>query len=69
MIPNPFAGRFVDDLRPLFEAGAELGERLMPKLVELLDGPVVSYGKGAFVGVEGEIVGLDALTSQDEPLT
>ena len=30
VILNSFAGRFVDDLRPLFEAGAELGERLMP---------------------------------------
>ena len=28
MILNPFASRLVDDLRPLFEAGAELGERL-----------------------------------------
>src|SRR5262245_33940577 len=33
VILNPFAGRFVDDLRPLFEAGAMLGERLMPDLV------------------------------------
>jgi hypothetical protein len=54
MILNPFAGRFVDDLRPLFEAGAMLGERLMPDLVKLLDGPAVSYGKGALVGVDGE---------------
>jgi hypothetical protein len=30
VILNPFAGRFVDDLHPLFEAGAMLGERLMP---------------------------------------
>src|SRR5271167_4521666 len=51
VIRNPFAGRFVDDLRPLFEAGAMLGERLMPELVKLLDGPAVSYGKGALVGV------------------
>ena len=35
VILNPFVGRFVDDLRPLFEAGAELGERLMPELVKL----------------------------------
>jgi hypothetical protein len=28
------------------EAGAMLGERLMPELVKLLDGPAVSYGKG-----------------------
>jgi hypothetical protein len=55
VILNPFAGRFVDDLRPLFEAGAMLGERLMPDLVKLLDGPAVSYGKGAFVRVDGEM--------------
>ena len=55
MILDPFAGRFVDDLRPLFEAGAELGGRLMPELVKLLDGPGVSYGKGAIVGVDGEM--------------
>src|SRR5215471_17397968 len=55
VILNPFAGRFVDDLRPLFEAGAKLGERLMPDLVKLLDGPAVSYGKGALVGVDGEM--------------
>jgi hypothetical protein len=55
VILNPFAGRFVDDLRPLFEAGAMLGERLMPDLVKLLDGSAVSYGKGALVGVDGEM--------------
>ena len=55
MIRNPFAGRFVDDLQSLFEAGAMLGERLMPELVKLLDGPAVSYGKGALVGVNGEM--------------
>jgi hypothetical protein len=55
VIVNPFAGRFVDDLRPLFEAGAMLGERLMPGLVKLLDRPAVSYGKGALVGVDGEM--------------
>ena len=55
VILNPFAGRVVEDLRPLFEAGAMLGERLMPDLVKLLDGPAVSYGKGALVGVDGEM--------------
>ena len=55
IIDNPFAGRFAEDLRPLFEAGAALGERLMPELVRLLDGPPVSYGKGALVGVDGEM--------------
>jgi hypothetical protein len=55
VIRNPFAGQFVEDLRPLFEAGAMLGERLMPELVKLLDGPAVSYGKGTIVGVAGEL--------------
>ena len=52
---NPFAGRFIDDLRPLFEAGVELGERLMPELVKLLEGSAVSYGKDAIVGVDAEM--------------
>src|ERR1041385_5732199 len=55
VIRNPFAGRWEEDLRPLFEAGAALGERLMPELVRLLDGPGISYGKGALVGVAGEM--------------
>ena len=55
VIANPFAGRRVADLRALWEAGAELGERIMPELVGLLDGPAVSYGKGALVGVDGEM--------------
>src|SRR5436853_3027443 len=45
VIRNPYAGQFVEDLRPLFEAGAMLGERLMPELVKLLDGPAASYGR------------------------
>jgi Amino acid synthesis len=55
VILNPFAGKFAEDLKPLFEAGAALGERLMPQLVKLLDGPAVSYGKGAIVGTAGEM--------------
>jgi hypothetical protein len=55
VIANPYAGRYVEDLRLLFEAGAMLGGRLMPELVRLLDGPAVSYGKGALVGVDGEV--------------
>ena len=55
VIRNPFAGKFVEDLRPLLVAGAILGERLMPELVKLLDGLAVSYGKGAIVGVAAEM--------------
>jgi Amino acid synthesis len=55
VIRNPFAGHWAPDLRLLFEAGAALGERLMPELTRLLDRPPVSYGKGALVGVAGEM--------------
>lgn len=54
VIGNPFAGRYVEDLTELFEAGRALGEQLMPDLVRLLPGSPVSYGKGAIVGVNGE---------------
>jgi hypothetical protein len=51
---NPFAGRYVEDLTELFEAGRALGEQLMPDLVRLLQRSPVSYGKGAIVGINGE---------------
>src|SRR5260221_9846120 len=53
IIRNPYAGSWAEDLRQLFEAGAALGERLMPKLVKLLDRPAVSYGQGALGGGAG----------------
>lgn len=52
---NPLAGRFERDLTPLFEIGAELGQRLAGQAVELLDRPPVSYGKAAIVGVSGDM--------------
>jgi hypothetical protein len=56
VIRNPFAGMpAVGDLALLWEAGAALGERLMPGLVALLPRPAVSYGKAAIVGVAGEV--------------
>ena len=55
VLANPFAGHFVSDLRPLWLLGGKLGEQLMPDLAALLGGPAVSYGKGAIVGVNGEI--------------
>ena len=55
VIANPFASRHVQDLSPLFDVGLEIGERVMPQLAALLAGPVVSYGKGAIVGVNGDM--------------
>ncbi|MGF1608338.1 MAG: amino acid synthesis family protein [Kiloniellales bacterium] len=55
IIDNPFAGRFVADLSELIDLGMALGERLMPRLVGLLDGAPLGYGKSALVGVNGDL--------------
>ena len=52
---NPLVGRFENDLSPLFEIGAELGERLAEKAISLLNSAPVSYGKAAIVGISGDI--------------
>lgn len=54
VIANPYAGRYVEDLTQLFEAGRALGERFAADLVEQLAQPPISYGKGAIVGLNGE---------------
>lgn len=55
VMANPFAGRHVEDLSPLFDLGAQVAELLMPQLVPLLARPAESYGKGAIVGVNGDL--------------
>lgn len=58
VIENPFAGRYIDDLDPLMEIGAELGGLLGEKCVAALGitpGEAESYGKAALVGEGGEL--------------
>ncbi|MDB5551342.1 MAG: amino acid synthesis family protein [Rhizobium sp.] len=58
VIRNPFAGRYVVDLTPLMEIGAELGGLLGRKCVEALGitpSQAESYGKAAMVGEDGEL--------------
>ena len=58
VIENPFAGRYVEDLEPLMETGAELGGMLGRMCVEALGispGEAESYGKAAMVGESGEL--------------
>ncbi len=58
VIENPFAGRYVEDLTDLIEAGAALGERLGAMALAGLAAPaeaVESYGKAALVGEDGEM--------------
>ncbi len=55
IIENPYAGRYVDDLRPLIEASAALGAELAQLAIEALSPySAQSYGKGAVVGLAGE---------------
>lgn len=57
-ILNPFAGKFVENLEPMYDLGAEIGGYLARRAVEALGvkpADVQSYGKGAIVGVDGEI--------------
>jgi hypothetical protein len=56
VIENPFAGQYVDDLEPLIDRYCELlGETLTTRALELLAAPVEGFGKGALVGLDGDI--------------
>jgi len=61
VIKNPFAGRYVEDLTPLYGLGAEVAEAIARRGVQVLGlagiapEEVTSYGKGAIVGTDGEI--------------
>ncbi|MEP0944681.1 MAG: amino acid synthesis family protein [Rhizobiaceae bacterium] len=55
VIKNPAAGRYVDDLSELFDAGGKLGDQLMDQAVGHLAKPPVSYGKAAIVGSNGDL--------------
>jgi hypothetical protein len=55
VIENPFAGRYVEDLSPLFDAGEQIGQMVIPKLVALLEAPVTGYGKAAIIGADGDL--------------
>jgi hypothetical protein len=58
VVANPFAGRYVEDLTPLVEVGAELGELLGRRCLAALGTlpcGIESYGKAALVGEDGEL--------------
>jgi hypothetical protein len=58
VIENPFAGQFVQDLKPLMDIGEELGDLLTRRCVAALgieSGKAESYGKAAIVGEKGEL--------------
>ncbi len=59
VIKNPYAGKYVDNLQPLVDTYSEkLGTLLPQKAMEALGitgSDVEGYGKGALVGLDGEI--------------
>lgn len=55
VIKNPFAGKYVEDLSELSEIGEYLGGYLSEIAVKELGAPIESYGKGAIIGLNGEL--------------
>ncbi len=58
ILKNPFAGVYQEDLSELMDVGAELGSLLGEMAVKALGIPkekTESYGKGAIVGLKGEL--------------
>src|SRR4029077_9543690 len=55
VIKNPYAGKYVEDLKPLVDASAALGMELSKAAVEALSPyKAQSYGKAGIVGMAGE---------------
>lgn len=58
VVNNPWAGRFVEDLKPAIMAwGPELGKILTSRMIALAGSgaAIEAYGKAAIVGLDGEI--------------
>ena len=58
VVKNPWAGRFVEDLKPEIHAyGPVLGELLTQRMIDLAGSgdAIEAYGKAAVVGLNGEI--------------
>jgi len=57
VVANPFAGRYVEGLSELEALGADVGRLLAERAMAALgaDAVVTGYGKGAIVGLDGEL--------------
>lgn len=55
VVQNPYAGRYVEDLKPMIEASVALGELMAERMRSVFDSKdIQSYGKGGLVGTDGE---------------
>lgn len=64
VVKNPWAGRYVEDLRPVvLDYGPQLGKLLTDRICELAGGAenIEAFGKAAVVGLKGEIEHASAL--------
>ncbi len=64
VVGNPWAGRYVEDLKPEIMAyGPVLGELLTNRIIDLAGGgdAIEAYGKAAVVGLNGEVEHASAL--------
>jgi hypothetical protein len=71
VVANPYAGRFVQDLKPMIEASAELGRLMAERSLQAMGTfKARSYGKGGIVGTAGEQEHVNALltTAFAEPV-
>ncbi|MBS0518498.1 MAG: amino acid synthesis family protein [Proteobacteria bacterium] len=58
VVANPYAGRFVSDIQPMMKALEPLAVDLTERVMKLLDAKgseLEAYGKGAIVGIAGEL--------------
>ncbi|RLK08497.1 amino acid synthesis family protein [Ruegeria conchae] len=58
VVKNPWAGQFVEDLKPEIQAyGPVLGEMMTNRMITLAGGgdAIEAYGKAAVVGLNGEV--------------
>lgn len=64
VLANPYAGRYVEDLTPLIEASAALGERMAAMAADAMRPySAHGYGKGGVVGLNGEQEHVNALVT------
>jgi hypothetical protein len=64
VIANPYAGKYVEDLSPLYEIAGEIAPILTERAVAALGvsaESIESYGKAAVIGTNGEIEHASAL--------
>ena len=55
VVENPYAGRYIEDLKPLIDGSVKLGEEIAKlALSNFGQHEVQSYGKGGVIGLAGE---------------